>query len=91
MLHGGFWAVHTVETLYWREFGGWELVNGMNQALPVILLNNSFSALPLSVLNFKTRRALGKQRYTVILLPDNCPLALRRQLRKRMKLYQAKA
>ena len=86
LLHSNFWPAKTVRTLYWREFGGWELVNANGQQLPVILLDSSFSSLHLSVLNFKARRALGNQRYAVILFMDNCSLQTRRHLRMRMKL-----
>ncbi len=89
LLHSHLLPAKAVKTLYWREFGGWELVNGQGQQLPVILADSSFSSLALTVLNFKTRPALGGQRYTVILLWDNCSLALRRHLRMRMKLYLA--
>lgn len=89
MLHSHVWTAKTVQTLFWREFGGWELLNAKGQHLPVILLDSSFSSLHLSVLNFKTRTALGNQRYTVILLADNCPPETRRYLRMRMKLYIA--
>ena len=89
LLHKHFWSAKTVQALFWREFGGWELMNGEGQHLPVMLLDSSFSSLHLSVLNFKTRSALGNQRYTVILLADNCPFETRRYLRMRMKLYMA--
>lgn len=88
LLHSHFWPAKTIQTLFWREFGGWEVVNGRGQQLPVILLGSSFSSLHLSVLNFKTRQALGGQRYTVILLADSCSWGIRRHLRMRMKLYK---
>ena len=82
----GFHPEKQVATLYWREFGGWEITTRGGKHLPVILSDTSYSSLYLSVLNYKARKALGGQRYTVILLPDNCNAITRRYLRMRMKL-----
>ncbi|MGB0845886.1 MAG: hypothetical protein ACPGSM_04135 [Thiolinea sp.] len=86
VVHSGIWPEKTVRKVYWREFGGWELEDGRGQHLPVILLENSFSRLSLTVLNFKTRKALGNKHYTVILLKDNCRIDIRLRLRRRIKL-----
>jgi len=75
-----------VRQLYWREFGGWEMVCGDGRQFPVILCNSSFSSLSISLLNFRTRSG---RHYHCWILPDNVPLSRRQHLRRRMKLLSA--
>ncbi len=89
LLHSGCLPDKTVKTLYWRECGGWELTTATGEHLPVIFCDSSFSSVFIDVLNFKTRHALGKRRFTVILLPDNSDAAQRRYLRMRLSLLRA--
>jgi len=86
LLHSGRLANRWVDTLYWRETGGWELVTGTGEHLPVIFCESSFSSVFVDVLNVRTRAALGGQRFTVILLGDNSDQELRRCLRVRLGL-----
>lgn len=83
----GRWA----ETVYWRETGGWELTTATGEHLPVIFCGSSFSSVFMDVLNFKTRKALGGRRFTVILLPDNSDQSQRRCLRMRLSLIRVLA
>ena len=79
-------ATGLIQRVSWRETGGWELIQRQGAALPVLLQPYSFYSLTLSILCFKTRRALGSQFFVMILLPDNCSVALRRHLVMRMKI-----
>lgn len=80
-----------VETVYWRETGGWELTTATGEHLPVIFCGSSFSSVFIDVLNFRTRRALGGRRFSVILLPDNSDHSQRRCLRMRLSLIRVLA
>ena len=75
-----------VHQLYWREFGGWEMVRGDGRRFPVRLCGSSFSTLNISILNFRTRSG---RPYCCWVLPDNVPLQQRQHLRRRMKLLPA--
>ncbi|MEZ5449949.1 MAG: hypothetical protein R3E95_15910 [Thiolinea sp.] len=85
-LYRGYWPQRQVRRVLWGEFGGWELETAAGEHLPVIMSDSSFSSLPLTVLNLRTRPALGRRRFTLIVTPDNCPFVLRQQLRRRLKL-----
>lgn len=91
LLQGGRLPDRWAETIYWRESGGWELITATGEHLPVIFCGSSFSSVFIDVLNFKTRRALGNRRFTVILLPDNSDASQRRYLRMRLLLVRAAA
>lgn len=86
LLHSGRLANRWVDTLYWREMGGWELTTAGGEHLPVIFCDSSFSSVFVDVLNVRTRVALGGRRFTVILLGDNSDRELRRCLRVRLRL-----
>ncbi|MEZ5535777.1 MAG: protein YgfX [Thiolinea sp.] len=88
ILHSDRLAKRRVETLYWRESGGWELSTAAGEHLPVIFCGSSFSSVFVDVLNFRTRPALGRRRFTVILLPDNSDPVQRRYLRMRLGLWR---
>lgn len=89
LLFSGRLPQRRVSTLYWRESGGWELTTAAGEHLPVIFCTSSFSSTFIDVLNFKTRPALGRRRFTVILLPDNSDAQQRRYLRMRLGVWQA--
>ena len=88
LLLSGRLAKRRVETLYWRESGGWELTTAAGEHVPVIFCGSSFSSVFVDVLNFRTRPALGRRRFTVILLPDNSDPVQRRYLRMRLGLWR---
>ncbi|PIE01795.1 MAG: hypothetical protein CSA79_00320 [Thiothrix nivea] len=88
LLHSGCLPKRWVATLYWRQSGGWELTTASGEHLPVIFSDSSFSSVLVDVLNFTTRPALGRRRFTVILLPDNSDARQRRYLRMRLHIRQ---
>lgn len=91
LLHSAGLAKRWAAVVYWRETGGWELTTATGEHVPVIFCHSSFSSVFVDVLNFKTRKALGGRRFTVILLPDNSDKAQRRCLRMRLMLRQMSA
>lgn len=70
-----------LQTVIWRELGAWELATS-GSALKAAQLTQHFSYPWLNILHLKAQR----QRWVVIILPDNLDAVRRQILRRRLRL-----
>lgn len=82
------WRLHAglrkaaLQTVIWRALGAWEIKTNQQPNLKAAQLTQYFSHPLLSILHLKTQ----KQRWVVIILPDNLDAVSRQILRRRLRL-----